>query len=232
MRFYKVDVFTNRPLKGNPATVVLGMPERMRELAYELNVTETVFVEGDRFRYFTPTREIELCGHATIGALHVLRWMGRMKDGIHVIRTNAGRVEVEVGELCWMKFEPRYVERDVVDVGVRILLREVRSFDELMGLEPRCDRRDVVGVLYYTLDSDMDACLRFFAPHYGIPEDPVTGTACAGLAFHLRSSGKLVKDTYVFEQGHALGREGIVYVRGNFWVGGDAVCVAEGEIRI
>ena len=72
MEFYKVDVFTDKPLKGNPAAVVLGMPEEeiMQSLAFELNISETVFVEKQcdaiNLRFFTPYTEVDLCGHAII----------------------------------------------------------------------------------------------------------------------------------------------------------------------
>ncbi|WP_052302983.1 PhzF family phenazine biosynthesis protein [Archaeoglobus veneficus] len=74
LEVYKVDVFTSTPLKGNPAAVVLGMldEDTMLALAFELNISETVFVEEEanayRLRYFTPTSEIPMCGHATIAA--------------------------------------------------------------------------------------------------------------------------------------------------------------------
>ncbi len=239
IEFYKVDVFTDVPLKGNPAAVVLGTFDRsiMQALAFELNVSETVFVDGFRLRFFTPSTEVDLCGHATLGAFHVLRMKG-LKDGRYTAVTNAGNVEVEVGDILWLRVAtPKLLkenDRTIVDVGIRIGLKEVEDFETLMSLKPSDAEkwRNVVGVLFYTLDSNYDACTRFFAPAVGIPEDPVTGTANSALGFYLRKSGKLVKDFYVFEQGHALGREGIVHVRldDGVWVGGKAVCVAKGVL--
>jgi len=258
MEFYKVDVFAEEPLKGNPATVVLGTltDELMEKLAFELNVTETVFVDEEKFvlRFFTPKTEVSLCGHATIGAFYVLKLKG-LKEGRYEAITKAGRIEVEVGDRIWLKVvTPRIVgyelegledvvEEDIldsaiVDVGIRIGLAEVRDFETLMrlkpGIEEFCRRNDIVGIHFYTFDSSYDACVRFFAPAVGIAEDPATGTANSALAFYLNSSGRLRKDRYVFEQGHALGREGRIHVRldDGVWVGGEVVCIAKGVIDI
>ncbi len=244
MEIYKVDVFTEEPFKGNPAAVVLGMPDEdvMQRMAFELNVSETVFVEDNRLRFFTPVTEVDLCGHATIGAFYVLRLKG-LKEGVHEAITKAGTVEVEVGDLIWLRVvEPKMREEmvdlevgvctAVVDVGIPVGLVEMENFKTLMSLRPNwriaktCEDLGVVGIHFYTFDSGFDACTRFFAPSVGIPEDPVTGTANSALAYYLRESGRLVKDRYKFEQGHALKREGIVHVRfdDGVWVGGRAVC--------
>ncbi len=261
MEFYKVDVFTNKPLKGNPVAVVLGMPEDdiMQSLAFELNVSETVFVKkkGDKIslRFFTPYTEVDLCGHATIGAFYVLKLNG-LKYGKYRAITKAGEVEVEVGDLIRLKVvEPKIVcmldgienvvgvkifDSAVVNVGIPIGLAEVEDFESLMKLKPDsrlaefCEKAGIVGVHFYTFDSKFDACARFFAPAVGIPEDPVTGTANSALAYYLNSSGRLVKEYYRFEQGHALGREGVAHVKldNGVWVGGKSVCIAKGEIEI
>ena len=262
MEFYKVDVFTDKPFKGNPAAVVLGMPEEeiMQSLAFELNISETVFVEKRRdainLRFFTPYTEIDLCGHATIGAFYVLKLKG-LKDGNYRAITKAGEIEVKVEDLIWLRVvEPKIVkfklngledavgvkifDSAVVDVGIPVGLAEVENFEILMKLKPDsrlaefCKDCGIVGVHFYTFDSKFDACTRFFAPAVGIPEDPVTGTANSALAYYLNSSGKLVKECYEFEQGHALRREGIAHVKldNGVWVGGKAVCIAEGKIEV
>ncbi len=261
MEFYKVDVFTNKPLKGNPVAVVLDMPgdDIMQSLAFELNVSETVFVkkQGDKIslRFFTPYTEVDLCGHATIGAFYVLKLRG-LKCGEYGAITKAGEVEVEVDDLIWLKVvEPKIVcmlnglenvvgvkifDSAVINVGIPIGLAEVEDFEILMKLKPDsrlaefCEKAGIVGVHFYTFDSKFDACARFFAPAVGIPEDPVTGTANSALAYYLNSSGRLVKEYYRFEQGHALGREGVAHVKldNGVWVGGESVCIAKGEIEI
>ena len=77
---YQVDAFTNEPFKGNPAAVCLlkkARPEEwMRALAAEMNLSETAFVlpQGEEFNlhWFTPTTEMDLCGHATLASAHTL----------------------------------------------------------------------------------------------------------------------------------------------------------------
>jgi PhzF family phenazine biosynthesis protein len=109
-----VDAFTTDPLAGNPAGVVPdadGLSEtQMQAIARELSVSETVFVhapeaDGDyRVRYFTPTQEVDLCGHATV-ALHAhLHADGALDVGTHAMETDVGTLDVEVDEdgVVWM----------------------------------------------------------------------------------------------------------------------------------
>ena len=106
--FYKVDAFTSRPFKGNPAAVVLVQEfpewEVMRGVAAELNITETAFVKLSKtleIRYFTPVTEVPLCGHATIASLCVLKLKGLA--GKLEIKTKAGSIQVEISEKFWMR---------------------------------------------------------------------------------------------------------------------------------
>jgi len=257
MEVYKIDVFTTTPLKGNPAAVVLGMlnEKTMLALASELNLSETVFVEKEgnafRLRYFTPTSEIPLCGHATIATFHVLRLKGIVEGSCTAI-TKAGTIEVQVEDKIWIKMPAKLVSKTtmdfpsssstltVVDVGLKVGIVEVSNFKELMRLKPTpkladyCKSAGLDGVYAFTFDSKYDAATRFFAPALGVEEDPVTGTAGVALAYYLHTQ-RLVKESYVFEQGHAMRREGLIYARvegEHVWVGGDAVCVLEGRLRV
>ncbi|NJD99464.1 PhzF family phenazine biosynthesis protein [Thermococcus sp. LS1] len=97
-RAFKVDAFTNRPFKGNPAAVVLDCPELDREtmlaIAGELNLSETAFVwpekDGFRVRFFTPGDEIPLCGHATVATFYLLWRLGLATEGINRMFSRAG----------------------------------------------------------------------------------------------------------------------------------------------
>lgn len=93
---FQVDAFTNRPFAGNPAAVcVLNEPREaswMQDVAREMNLSETAFVQkqadGYRLRWFTPTVEVDLCGHATLASAHVLweqgyTFGGRKAGGNH-----------------------------------------------------------------------------------------------------------------------------------------------------
>lgn len=111
MKFQIVDAFTKQVFGGNPAGVVL-LPEgadfpaneAMRKTAAELRYSETAFIKPlgeNRFqiRYFTPAAEVELCGHATIGAFHALHTMGLVAEGgTYIDETLSGTLEIVVGK--------------------------------------------------------------------------------------------------------------------------------------
>ncbi len=86
MKIYQVDAFTDRPFAGNPAGVCVlsaaASDSWMQAVAAEMNVSETAFLlqrpDGFDLRWFTPTTEVELCGHATLAAAHILWQTGRM----------------------------------------------------------------------------------------------------------------------------------------------------------
>jgi PhzF family phenazine biosynthesis protein len=114
-----VDAFTDEPLTGNAAGLVpdaAGLDdEQMGSIARELNASETAFLteSGDadrRIRYFTPSGEIDLCGHATVAAHAWLAEEGRLTEGTHTLETNVGVLDVELEDgAVWM-------HQDVADV--------------------------------------------------------------------------------------------------------------------
>ncbi len=116
-----VDAFTDEPLSGNAAGLVPDAEgltdEQMAAIARELNASETAFLcpssEADRrFRYFTPTGEIDLCGHATVAAGAWLAEAGELSDGVHTIETGVGVIEIELAEgAVWMRQEVADVTR-------------------------------------------------------------------------------------------------------------------------
>ncbi|AEH38504.1 PhzF family phenazine biosynthesis protein [Halopiger xanaduensis] len=125
-RIVQVDAFTDEPLSGNPAGVVPDADglsdDQMQSIAAEMAVSETAFLrssddpEADRrVSYFTPTQEVDLCGHATIGSFAHLHDEG-LEPGTTALETNVGVLEIEVGEdgTVWMtQDEPRIREVDV-----------------------------------------------------------------------------------------------------------------------
>ncbi len=120
MKYFIVNAFTNKPLGGNPAGVVLlesdAFPkeELMLKIAAELHYSETAFVrhDGDNeftIRYFTPKAEVELCGHATIASFFLLHKKG-LASGQCLCHTKAGDITVEAGEKVLMQMaKPRIV---------------------------------------------------------------------------------------------------------------------------
>ena len=104
-RVLLVDAFAEEPMDGNPAGVVPdadGLTEgQMQAIARELSVSETAFVHPSgsadrRLRYFTPTTEVDLCGHATIGAHAALHADAEIEPGAHSLETNVGVLDVEL----------------------------------------------------------------------------------------------------------------------------------------
>jgi len=105
--FYIVASFTTSPLKGNPAGVILNADvlsnEEMQRIASELQCSETAFVfKSERadykLRYFSPLKEVDLCGHATIATFHVMMNEGLIRDGCFKVETKAGMIGIEIKE--------------------------------------------------------------------------------------------------------------------------------------
>ena len=128
-----VDAFTTEPLTGNAAGVLpdaAGLNEsQMGAVAAELGASETAFLlpsdEADRrIRYFTPTQEVDLCGHATIASHALLADDGTIEAGEHTLETNGGVIDVEVTDdgVVWMEQHAAEVEEiDEADLGYRRL---------------------------------------------------------------------------------------------------------------
>jgi PhzF family phenazine biosynthesis protein len=123
-----VDAFTAEPMTGNPAGVVpdaSGLEaDQMQRIAAELGASETAFVlpsetAAHRLRYFTPTTEVDLCGHATVGAVAALADRGALGDGSHAVETAAGTIEVERDDdgTVWMTQSPPTIEATDVTVA-------------------------------------------------------------------------------------------------------------------
>ena len=202
--YYHVDAFADRVFTGNPAGVVplkRWLPATiLQSLAMENNHSETAFFvpRGDAFhlRWFTPKVEIDLCGHATLAAAHVL-WthLAHTEDPIR-FETMSGPVSVsrESGRLM-LDFPARPPQ--TVEVSPPALaealgakpfqvwktnnyLAVFRREEELRALSPDFDKLaalDCFGVIATAPGKSVDFVSRFFAPKAGIDEDPVTGSA-------------------------------------------------------
>ena len=145
IRVLQVDAFTTEPLAGNPAGVVPDADgltaDQMQRVARELNLSETAFLlESDvadrRLRYFTPTTEVDLCGHATIGSLAFLADEGRVDPGTSTLETNVGvlELELEADGTVWMAQErPTIREVDLEYDRVADALGVDRSALEAVG---------------------------------------------------------------------------------------------------
>ena len=206
-----VDAFADRPFSGNPAAVCLldrpAPEEWMQALAGEMNLAETAFVTPGGadlpfgLRWFTPTVEVDLCGHATLAAAHVLYETGRVGSADEAaFDTRSGRLSVtsEGDGRYVMDFpatppEPADLPAGFAEAfGVDPMWAGRSPFDwfavvedeaTVRALDPGADAvrsLGLRGVIVTARGNDVDVVSRFFAPNAGVVEDPVTGSAhCA-----------------------------------------------------
>ncbi|MFC7044955.1 PhzF family phenazine biosynthesis protein [Halobacteriaceae archaeon GCM10025711] len=144
-RVLLVDAFTDEPLAGNAAGVVPDAAdlteEQMQAIARELSVSETAFLlpsdaADRRVRYFTPTTEVDLCGHATVASHAFLHEDGVVEPGTHTLETEVGVLDVEIAEdgTVWMSQDRPRVDRVATDperVADALGIDEVALIDDL-----------------------------------------------------------------------------------------------------
>jgi predicted PhzF superfamily epimerase YddE/YHI9 len=200
---YQVDAFASRLFRGNPAAVVVLerwlSDDTLQSIAAENNLAETAFVipRGDvsPLRWFTPIVEVDLCGHATLAAGHVLLAHYYPLQSTVSFSTRSGTLGVSrSGDLLSLDFPARPGKAVKVSdaltsaLGAKpreaFMARDMLAvFDteaEIRALRPRFEliaALDAFAVIVSAPGSDVDFVSRFFAPRAGIPEDPVTGSA-------------------------------------------------------
>ena len=259
----QVDAFTDQPFAGNPAAVCVSPAPLnetlMQRIATEMNLSETAFLyplaEAGNYslRWFTPTAEIDLCGHATLASAHVLWTEGHLAADITArFHTKSGELSVAPqGELLRMDFPAQPVQdasvspnlvgamnhADIVHCSrnrVNILV-ELRSQKAVANLIPDFDKfkkLNCQGVIVTSAgDAPYDFVSRYFVPSMGIPEDPVTGSSHCSLAPYWQA--KLGKDKMVAYQ--ASTRGGVIHVEctaERIYISGQAVTVMRGELLL
>jgi PhzF family phenazine biosynthesis protein len=216
---YQIDAFTDQLFGGNPAAVCpleSWLPtETMQAVATENNLSETAFFVARNgsgeydLRWFTPAAEVDLCGHATLASAHlVLRSLAPDLDTVR-FHTASGPLEVSRdGELLVMDFPARPPKpRDLpagFEEAIGLAPAEMWSATKNMAVfETAAQVRDLAPNLDYIAGLDLDGLIctapgddcdfvsRYFAPHVGIPEDPVTGSAhCTTVPFWAERLGK------------------------------------------
>jgi predicted PhzF superfamily epimerase YddE/YHI9 len=255
----QVDAFTAVAFGGNPAAVCL-LPEArdatwMQAVASEMNLGATAFVrrlvDGFELRWFTPTVELELCGHGTLASAHVLWESGELAAAEPArFRTRGGLLAAaQRGEWIELDFpatpdepaaappglvealgaSPAYVGKSRFDYLVELDGEEaVRALSPDLRLLGRISARGVM-VTSRSASPGYDFVSRFFAPAAGIDEDPATGSAhcCLGPFWRRR----LGRSEFLARQVSARG--GVVRVRldgDRALLGGQAVTVWRGEL--
>ncbi len=256
---FQVDAFTDKAFSGNPAAVcILSEPKEarwMQDVAREMNLSETAFLrrvdDGFELRWFTPTVEVDLCGHATLASAHVLWEAGYLKSAQPArFHTRSGLLTAERrGKWIEMDFPaepeqpttppdeliealggaPVYVGRNRFDYLVELATEEaVRELQPDFSALRKVSTRGVI-VTARAASPGYDFVSRFFAPQVGVDEDPVTGSAHCCLGPYWGS--RLGKEELTGYQASARG--GIVRVQltgERVILGGQAVTVLRGEL--
>lgn len=255
---YQVDSFANKAFAGNPAAVVIVQQPKedawLKAVAAEMNLSETAFLQraegGWTLRWFTPQVEVDLCGHATLAAAHVLFSQGyeggdevlffsnsgdlrARKDGdwleLDFPAEPAQEADLPPEIIAALGFQPLYIGRNRFDYLVEAPSQEVIAklapdMAALAALEER-------GVMVTAPASSpgYDFVSRFFAPGIGIPEDPVTGSAHCCLGPHWQA--RLGKTSFLARQISPRGGDVRVTLQGErVLLGGQAVLVLKGEL--
>jgi len=259
---FQIDAFTDQPFKGNPAAVIVlpqFLPEAlMQNIAAENNLSETAFCVPKpdapghySLRWFTPTLEIDFCGHATIATAHALRAelnaplsengayefdaaIGTLsvgyKDGFYsLLAPIAPPLQVPVTPAMKAAFDLPITEAFIASDNLFIVTdsaQSVRAYTlNRAAIIPLSDH----GVGLTAAGDDYDCVSRFFVPAQGIDEDPVTGSAHAAIGPYWAQ--RLGKNKLRAYQASARGGElGLKVMGDKIEIRGAAVTFMRGEI--
>ena len=259
--FYQVDGFADLPFTGNPAAVCLLDGRRdvewMQDVASEMNLSETAFVQPDedafRIRWFTPTVEVDLCGHATLAAAHALWSEGRVLNTAPISFSSRGGALAASRQGSWIELDfPSYNVNPAPlnpllkqALGAEIAFSGATEYDQFVELASAAEVRDLRpnlatlaridarGIIVTSRgdSEDCDFVSRFFAPRSGIPEDPVTGSAHCALGPYWQA--RLGRNPLIGYQASPRGGRVRVRVAGDrVRIAGQAVTVVRGELMV
>ena len=203
LMLYQIDAFANKPFEGNPAAICPledWLPdELMQSIAMENNLSETAYFvkNNDRYhiRWFTPTHEVDLCGHATLASAYVIfnilaynknEISFESKSGSLTVRRNDDLLEMDfpaqpptqcdTPEILIKAFNVTPLECLKAEDYIVVFENE----DDVLNAKPNLSllsELDLRGIAITSKSNTYDFITRFFAPNYGINEDPVTGSA-------------------------------------------------------
>ncbi|GAA0417895.1 PhzF family phenazine biosynthesis protein [Cocleimonas flava] len=213
INIFQVDAFADKQFSGNPAGVCI-LPKAhaqtdawMQSLAEEMNLPETAFAEEmDReqysLRWFTPTTEVKLCGHATLATAHILWSEGIISDGQAIrFATKSGELKVVRSEsLISLDFPQQPSSECKEPIGLEMalgcdilntyktgedILVEVKNEEAVRSIAPYIQQLELLDAEYVIVTArgdSVDFVSRVFSPNVGISEDPVTGSTHCSLA--------------------------------------------------
>jgi len=254
---YQIDAFANQSFEGNPAAVIpleSWLDDLvLQSIAQENNLAETAFIVkeglGFHIRWFTPSNEVRLCGHATLAAAYVLFEFLGQKENVVEFESLTGKLSVTKNEtMLTLNFPaqipvnceiPDYLIKGLGKRPIACLKNEdyiaiYQSEEDIAEIIPdhnylKC--LDLRGVIITSVSNDYDFVVRFFAPKYAIPEDSVTGSAYTQLTPYW--SSKLLKNEFSAKQISQRGGELFCeLVDDRVLISGKAVKYLEGVIEI
>ena len=257
LKTYQIDAFATKVFEGNPAMVVPLKrwldDDLMQKIAEENNLSETAFfVQKDELyelRWFTPKSEVDMCGHATLASAYVLfECLGYDKEEID-FATKSGHLKVHRdGKYFVMNFPVQEIkssdkhQKIEEAFGIRPLA-VFESMDYIVVFENEVDiinatpklarlkELDLRGVCITSKSKKYDFVTRFFAPKYGIEEDPVTGSAFTQLVSYWQRV--LGKDAFFAKQLSHRGGEVRCAIKGDrVEISSEAVKYLEGMIEV
>ena len=255
---YQIDAFSSEPFKGNPAAVCPleeWLPDKvMQSIAMENNLSETAFFikNEDQYdiRWFAPKIEIDLAGHPTLAAAHVIfnemnhngnniTFNSKIGDTLEISR-NKDIISMNFPSRPPKKIHKKELIEEAIGVEVeefyenRDGLAVVANEEIVRNLAPSMDKiskMDYIGLIVTSHGENVDFVSRFFAPQIGVPEDPVTGSAhCKLIPLWAE---KLNKNKLTAKQ--LSSREGTLYceyLNDRVIIGGKAVTVLSGKLII
>lgn len=205
LKIYQVDAFASKVFGGNPAAVVPLTSwledQLLQQIAKENNLSETAYYvkEGNRFtlRWFTPAMEVDLCGHATLAAAHVLfQHEGFRGDEIEFVSPRSGPLhvrkkngvlqldfpvddlsEVFLAEDLHQGFDPKPLAAFKGKTDYVLLFENEGQIQNLKFDIPSIAKVKARGIIVTAPGNEVDFVSRFFGPQVGVDEDPVTGSA-------------------------------------------------------
>jgi len=254
---HQIDAFADGVFSGNPAAVCPleeWVPDDlMQAIAMENNLSETAFFvksgESYHIRWFTPVAEVSLCGHATLASAYVLFNEGRVEGDEVRLQSLSGELRVtRAGELLTLDFPAQLGGPCAIPEGLAEALGTTplevyramdymavfESEDQVRSLEPdvaALRRLDLRGVIVTAPGREVDFVSRFFAPKFGVNEDPVTGSAHCKLAPYW--AVRLGKNRLTARQLSKRGGSLVCEVAGDrVLISGRAVPYLKGTIRV
>ena len=259
IKIYKVDAFTNKLFSGNPAAVCPlddWLPDEvMQSIALENNLSETAFFiqKKDKYfiRWFTPEVEIGLCGHATLATAHVIFTEMDFKGNNIEFCTKTGDVlkvirNKNILSMNFPSYEPKITNQNLEEIFTALGVCPTFFLCHNYGFAVFKNEEDIIkitpnfntlgnlpydGIIATAPGENIDFVSRFFAPKFGINEDPVTGGAhCELIPYWSKRLNK--KDMIARQLSKRGGELYCSYLGDRVIIGGKAITYMQGELLL